>query len=234
MSALDIAKSLAPGSLAFLAAGCTVGLFLIYIWPKHRRLGRLWLIGLYVVYVVLGLPILSNAIAARLPTLASSPIDTEARRVQAVIVLGGDNAVGRVRETVRIHRRYSPDVIVVSGEDWLVERLVEAGVPPDRLRQEAESGTTREQIDFVAEYAARLKGRIALIASRLQMPRVEALVRTRKLDVTLAASPVDVEPPLTGASTWVPTYAGLRVSRDAMYELAALAYYRRQGWIATP
>jgi hypothetical protein len=29
----------------------------------------------------------------------------------------------------------------------------------------------------------------------------------------------------------VPTYIALRVSRDALYEHAALAYYRSRGWI---
>jgi hypothetical protein len=30
---------------------------------------------------------------------------------------------------------------------------------------------------------------------------------------------------------FLPTYASLLVSRDALYEYAALAYYRWRGWI---
>ena len=32
---------------------------------------------------------------------------------------------------------------------------------------------------------------------------------------------------------WVPSYSALRVSRDALYELAALEYYERRGWISS-
>jgi hypothetical protein len=63
------------------------------------------------------------------------------------------------------------------------------------------------------------------------MPRVAALAQTAGLELDLLASPVDQEPPTEGVWRLVPTYLALRVSRDAIYEHAALAYYRWRGWI---
>ena len=70
-----------------------------------------------------------------------------------------------------------------------------------------------------------------MVASELQMPRVAALVRAQRLTVLLAPSPIDSEPPKAGWTSFVPRYSGLRLTRDALYERAALAYYSRQGWI---
>jgi hypothetical protein len=47
----------------------------------------------------------------------------------------------------------------------------------------------------------------------------------------LLPSPVDHEPAHQGWKLWLPSFAALRVSREALYELAALEYYRLRGWI---
>jgi uncharacterized SAM-binding protein YcdF (DUF218 family) len=78
--------------------------------------------------------------------------------------------------------------------------------------------------------AGRL-GRTCVIASRLQMPRVAALAHSEGLDVTLIPSPTDTEPPTAGFRVFVPSYTALGVSRDALYEHAALAYYRWRDWV---
>ncbi len=57
------------------------------------------------------------------------------------------------------------------------------------------------------------------------------LLEQSHLFVRLIESPVDVEPASTGALAFVPTYYALRLSRDAIYEHAALRYYRWHGWI---
>jgi hypothetical protein len=70
-----------------------------------------------------------------------------------------------------------------------------------------------------------------VIVSRLQAARMAGLLERAHLLIRLIESPVDVEPATTGALTFVPTYFALRLSRDALYEHAALWYYRRHGWI---
>jgi hypothetical protein len=70
-----------------------------------------------------------------------------------------------------------------------------------------------------------------VVASRLQAPRVWALARAMGLGILVMPSPVDDEPAASGLRAFVPSYLALRVSRDAIYEHVALAYYRWQGWI---
>ena len=100
-----------------------------------------------------------------------------------------------------------------------------------RLRLETDATTTREQIAQLARIVEAGPGRPALVASRLQMARVAALVRVAGLEVTLISSPIDDEPPTSGLQRFVPMYIALRVSRDALYEHVALAYYAWRGWI---
>jgi hypothetical protein len=59
------------------------------------------------------------------------------------------------------------------------------------------------------------------------------MARAMGLDIQTVPSPIDDEPPRTGIKRVVPSYIGLRVSRDALYEHMAIAYYTRKGWIAS-
>jgi uncharacterized SAM-binding protein YcdF (DUF218 family) len=221
-----------PGSIGFLAAACVVALFLSYVWPRRPPLGRYVLLAVFTLYIVLGLPVVSDAIASRLPGLAPVGAHPVPVSLHTLIILDGDNPRGRLQEGVRIWKASSPQDLVVSGQRWLVDELLAAGIPRDRLRQDSSASNTREQMDWVARLAVERPSRVmALVASRLQMPRVYALARARGLTVRLIASPVDSEPAIAGPRAWVPSYAALRVSRDALYELAALEYYRYRGWI---
>ena len=233
MILIEVLKEIGgPGSIGFLAAGCAVGLMFIYVWPRRRALGRAWLFGLYVSYIVLGLPLVAHRVAE--PFNGIRPLRTldSLRPLDVLMVFGGDNSVARVRETVRVWNEVSPSVVIVSGEDWFIERLVDAGVPSDRITQDRSSGTTREQVRYVQRYLEDHRdSRMAVIASRLQVPRVKGLLDAAELDVALVPSAADREPTDRGVGLYVPTYAALRITRDALYERVALAYYRRQGWI---
>jgi hypothetical protein len=59
-----------------------------------------------------------------------------------------------------------------------------------------------------------------------------ALIRSRNCPVALLPSAVDAEPPTAGTDRFVPSYLALRLSRDAIYEHAALVYYRSRRFIA--
>src|SRR5262245_11568509 len=87
-----------PGSLGFLATCAAIGLVVGLIGPRARRIGRAWLLALYVSYLVLGLPIVANRIAGP-PGIRSTPIDLTGDNGSSVlVVLDGDNAIGRVQE----------------------------------------------------------------------------------------------------------------------------------------
>jgi uncharacterized SAM-binding protein YcdF (DUF218 family) len=229
--AIAIAKWIGgPGSLTFLAAGSLCGLFLGFVWPRHRALGRAWLVALFSGYLFLGFPLVARAIVAGLPE-TDLPFVAPGTHIDTLFVLDGDNPRGRVRQAAKVYGETSPRLVVVSGEDWFVKLLPKAGIPVARIQQDRRSSTTREQVDFVARFLAHSPGRAAVIASRLQMPRVAALTRNRHTDVMLIPSEADSEPAATGFWSMIPAYSALRVSRDALYERAALAYYRERNWV---
>lgn len=220
-----------PGSWSFLGVCVVIGLALIYVWPRNRRLGRAWLLGVVALYAVLSLPSVANPMASWLSS-APAPAPAHSQAIDALIVLDGDNRQGRVHATVWTYRSASPSVVWVLGDDWLVEALIEVGIPRDRIAHDPGPRTTRDQIVRVRQlHRERLTDRLAVIASRLQMPRVAALARASGLEVSLISSPADTEPAQRGVWRFVPSRAALSVSRDAIYEHVALAYYRWRRWI---
>jgi uncharacterized SAM-binding protein YcdF (DUF218 family) len=221
----------APGSLTMLALACGSGVLVIRFLPHWQRLARLCLAVVFVVYVILGLPVTANAIAMRLP--ASPTLDAAtAQRTVLLNVLDGDNRRGRLAEALRIYRLATPQLVIVSGDAWLEDALLQGGVPRARVLRTTAAGNTRAQVEEASHLVrTHPDAQVTLVASRLQMARIEALVRAAGLQVALAPSPIDTEPPVEGMVTFVPTYNALRVSRDAIYELAALRYYEHQGWI---
>ena len=134
-----------------------------------------------------------------------------------------------------MYRAWAAPPIIVLGEDWLVDDLQEAGIPLAQIRHEVGPTTTREQMEWARQYlGAHEVASTAIIASRLQMPRIAALGETMRLRVTLLPSEVDVEPARAGARRWIPSLAALTLARDALYEVAAIKYYSAQGWIRRP
>lgn len=225
---------LVPGSIGFLALCALIYLALRYGWPRSRRISRSWALGIGVTYLIMSLPLVATRLADRLP--ATPVTSAEAMpAIDALIVFDGDNRVGRVETADRIWKRASPRLICVLGADWVVDALTAGGIPRERITQIASVGDTRDQIAWVERFLATTpEPHAALIASRLQMPRVAGLIRAAHLRLTLVASPIDDEPPRNGIGALVPTYIGLRASRDALYEHAALALYSWRGWLGEP
>jgi uncharacterized SAM-binding protein YcdF (DUF218 family) len=219
-----------PGSIGFLIATTGIALFVARVWPRRRRLGHALVALLIALYVVMSLPVVSQVIVSWLPPVRAEQVPGGS--IDTLVVLDGDNRRGRLREGLRVWKEVGPRELVVSGSAWLPEHFVEEGVPGQRLLQDVSASNTREQIVWLAGLIAKHPShRIALIASTLQMPRVDGLVRWHGLNVALVPSPIDAEPPASGWLRWVPSYAALRISRDALYEVVALEYYERRGWI---
>ena len=232
MGIVWVLKSIgAPGSASFLLASMTAGLFVTFLWPRNRALGRAWMLVLAGGYLLLSLPNVAGAIADRLPTVKTS---TTPHPIDALVVLDGDNWQGRLREAGTVFAARSPRAVWLLGDPGLVAPAQDAGIPRARIRLDSNASNTREQMTRVRELLRTGElGRTAVLASRVQMPRVAGLARALGLDVALIASPVDDTMPALGARRFVPGWAALCLSRDALYEHAALAYYRRRGWIAT-
>ncbi|HYN08735.1 MAG TPA: ElyC/SanA/YdcF family protein [Vicinamibacterales bacterium] len=221
-----------PGSIPFIAFCLLLALIAAYVWPRSKRLARNWLWFVVIAHTAMALPLVANLIAGALPRVAVAQAGA-LQNLDTLFVLDGDNRVGRVRAGAEAARA-SPNarVHVVGGHWWLPDALVEAGIARTRITHDYAPEDTRQQMDEIERLlASQPDGRKAVVASRLQMPRVAGLVRAGGLHLALIASPIDTEPPTTGWRLLVPSYYALRVSRDAIYEHAALAYYDWRGWI---
>ena len=219
-----------PGSIPFFILAIAVGLIVTYVWPRRRRLGLTWMISVSAAYGVLALPVTAHAIANRLPSLSSR--DASAAPLALLIVLDGDNRRGRARVAQHLIAANQPPAVWVLGSSWMIDPLLQAGVPDMVARHNPSAANTRDQMRQVAAMSAKVSpGRTVVVASRLQVPRVAALAVAFDTDPDIIAAPVDEEPPTQGWRRFLPAYIALRVSRDALYEHAALWWYANQGWI---
>jgi len=91
--------------------------------------------------------------------------------------------------------------------------------------------TTYDQLLWVQESIATTHSRrAAVVASRVHLPRIVDAARRLKIDLVAIPSPLDSEPPDSGVRAWLPSFSGLQLSRDGLYERVAVAYYRWKGW----
>jgi uncharacterized SAM-binding protein YcdF (DUF218 family) len=188
----------------------------------------MWLAAVVGLYLALSVPVVAHTIAARLPPLPSS----EPSSIDTVVVLDGDNGQARIDAAVNAFKTFSPRSIIVIGDPWISRTIAYEGVPRRQVVLDSNPPNTRSQIARLQQLVtSRDLGRAALIASRVQMPRVHALMQRANLSLVLIPSPMDREPAVSGLMRYVPTYAGLCLSRDALYEFLAVVYYRREGWI---
>ena len=151
--------------------------------------------------------------------------------VDALIVFDGDNRRGRVAEAKKIYDTAKPARVWLLGDRWMWDALWRSGIPYDLITPDKGPPNTRAQMDWVQRFESTRPGRTAIVASRIQMPRIAALAEAAGIRAVLAPSPADTEPARSGVRQFVPTYYALRISRDALYEHVALVYYRYNGWI---
>ncbi len=220
----------APGSIGFLLAGVAVALAFRYVWPRHRVLSRACLLLLGAIYLVLSLPPVAHALGDSLGP--RRPVEV-IYRPDVIILLDGDNIEGRARAAADAHDWWPDAPVLVLGPEWLASKLVAMRIPRHLVRTDAEPATTRAQLEWMKQYLASRPGTsAALIASRLQMPRVAGLAASMGIRAQLIASPLDAAPARWGVQKAVPSYSALRLASDALYEHAALFFYRHRDWIA--
>jgi len=225
---IDILKLLgAPGSIPFLALSIALGVGLVRFTRRFRRLGVGLLTAVSAGYLILALPIVGHAIANRLPAVRTE----RPHRITTLIVLDGDNRRGRVRELQRVLATDKPVTVWILGDRWILDALEEAGISGPMFRYDETARTTLAQMVQVQDIANDAGGPTAVIASRLQTPRIVALIQSRRIPVAVLPSAVDQEPPTNGLRRFVPAYIALRLSRDAIYEHAALGYYRLRRFV---
>jgi uncharacterized SAM-binding protein YcdF (DUF218 family) len=227
----EILKAIGPpGSAGFIALGLTIGVGLLCVWPRRVRPALTWIALLLVGHLLLALPVVSNLVADSLSSVRPTQAVVPAR---LLVVLEGNHAEGRARETSRASRLWPEAPVLVLGDDWFVHRLVRNGVPRSRIHQLSGPATTREQMESLRQYLSdHPAAPAAIVASRVHMRRVTALAATMGLQLLPLPAPLNSEPPRSGVAQWLPSDAALRLAGAALYEYAALAYYSSRGWIA--
>jgi uncharacterized SAM-binding protein YcdF (DUF218 family) len=223
-----------PGSMQLLLMVTALGVWLHFRRPRQRLVARAILGTTTLVYWILATPVTALAIEDLLPKPSTGNID-QGSSFDTVVVLDGDNRRGRLAEALVVWRARTPKRLIVSGQPWLRDELIAAGVPEERVNREAMASNTRQQIAWLTALMSEPStGHVAVIASRLQAPRVAALIRRAGGRAAILAAPIDTEPRGTGPWALVPSYSALRLSRDALYECLALRYYEARGWIDSP
>jgi uncharacterized SAM-binding protein YcdF (DUF218 family) len=226
-----VAKAIGgPGSRGFFLFVVVIGLLLM-VPARSRKWGRRLVVALTVSYLVLSIPAVSHLLAA----WAGAPdprTETVAGKLDDLFVLDGDNYVARAAMAAKIAPATAPRTVWVLGGSRLKRAMLDAGIPDDPASWTGSARTTQQQVAQVGQFMKENNSRrAALIVSRLQAARTRGLVARLGLDVLVIPAPVDHEPPSSGVRRWLPSLAGLVLSRDALYEMGALAYYRRNGWI---
>jgi hypothetical protein len=206
-----------------------VGLIAARLWLPARRAVLAALILLTATYLALAIPSVATTIINALP-LVTEPTPAALRAVHVLVVFDGDNLAGRERRARRVLRQASPTDVHLLGADYLLADLRMAMKPGAVLHYDSTTWNTAAQVSRVLQISEGLPpARTAVIASRVQMPRIAALMASAGADALLVPSGLDHEPATSGFRVLLPSYSALLASRDAIYEHAALAWYRWSG-----
>ena len=226
-----VKQAASPGSIGFAILCISLWALLVLL---HRQRLAAWVLALSVsFYLVLAMPSTASLIVRSLPPFEIRQPDIG--HLDTLVVFDGDNRVGRSRASMNAYETMRPSSVVVIGEPWLVDALVAGGISADKVISDESPATTRDQVVWMKRRKlSHPTERTAVVASCLQMPRVAGLIEAAGLTVGLLPSPVDDLPTFTGPRRFAPSYLALRMGRDAIYEHAALAYYRWRGWIPAP
>jgi len=220
----------APGSMRFLFLGPGLAIFFL-AFRRTRRTGRWLLCSFLLLYFVLSLPAVAQLVTSPAARTRSLPA-AEYGRLDDLFVIDGDNYQSRAALAVLVARTASPRTVWVVGGVELRDALLVHGIDKDLWRWGGGAArTTYDQLLWVQESIATTHSRrAAVVASRVHLPRIVDAARRLKIDLVAIPSPLDSEPPDSGVRAWLPSFSGLQLSRDGLYERVAVAYYRWKGW----
>jgi hypothetical protein len=234
-SLLSIVKAIdADGSTQLILAGALPAVFLAVVWPRKWSWVRRWCWLVGPVYLLLTLPIVAHALAASLADRGDGYREPDGP-VSTLVIFDGDNRRGRLRAARATIEASPPSEVWVLGvqPEWFQEEMPGEGIGLDRVRFDATTGTTRAQLAWVAEYqSAHPSAAVAVVVSRMQAARVAGIAAARGMSrLPIIGAEASREPATSGVWQLVPSRDAWNVSRDAIYEHLALAYYERSGWI---
>jgi uncharacterized SAM-binding protein YcdF (DUF218 family) len=252
---------LIPGSETFLLIGVLIGVVLVYAGNATRKWGDVLLGGLAVLYLLLSLPIVARGLEHALSD-GSQPIQqaSEADGARTIVVLAGGSATYRARgaeinelsdatalrviEAARLYQLIGDAEVVASGGSGpevgiltpegipMKEELMAAGVPPERIRLDSNSGSTHQQAVNLGELlVAGGDPQFILVTSPIHMRRALATMRAVGLEPLPSPSAQHSEGHIVLSGGLLPHPAALDASEAALREAMALLYYRFEGWL---
>lgn len=228
----EILKALGPpGSIRFLLIGFAIGAAIVWrLTTRRRTFAAIWFALLGGGYAAMSLPIVAAALTASLPPVAvASP--AQIRSVRTLFLLDGDNRVGRLATARDLVVQNKPDLVFLVGRQSTAAHLIFTGEPRERIVTDVESGNTQAQLKYVERQLQKpVPGPSGLIASALQMPRISGLLARDGVQILLIPSPVDAPVHADGLRRFLPSLDALAISREAIYEHAALIYFSFRGW----
>ena len=256
----QIAKLLVPGSLSLLLMAVGVGMALVSFRGRFARLGRAVLIVTALFYCALSSPAVAEFVERGLVRGYHPLVDpASARGATTIVILGNGVFIARdgvhhamqrhtfenVLEGARLVRLLDPELIVVSGgivdpssqtraeADVMRDALGELGVPVDRVRAEAQSRNTYDQVINVARLVREHRiDPFVVVTAAPHMPRVLGLFRAAGLAPIPSVPLVAYES--RGTGRWMFSFRALEDSEAASYEYLALIGYWLRGRIAYP
>jgi uncharacterized SAM-binding protein YcdF (DUF218 family) len=257
IAASIVKASLVPGSVALLLYGTALGVLMLYL-PGLRRVGRVWLTLLVLVYWILALPAFSERLQRRGdegPSRITRAAD--ARGATAIVVLGNGavtytdgplfvpaltrRTAYNVLEGARLYALLQQPLVIVSGgivspgtqrmseADIMAAELQRMGVPASRIVREGRSVNTFEQAVNVTPLLAEHR-EFVVITTPTHMPRTLALFEAQGRRPIPSPSNIGYEDPDTRRwRLYLPSPRALRGSELVVYEQLAKANTRLRG-----
>jgi len=255
---VDLAKQiLRLTSVLMIPVVFGAGVLMLYS-RRLQRAGRIWLTAAVIAYAALATPAVAGLLSAPL-SRGYQPIATAADAAGAtvVVMLGGgimsyglgdlalddlNASAPRVLETARVYRLLGNPMVIVSGGNTngrepprpeaatYKARLLELGIPADRILVEDQSMTTREEVIQIVPMLRTLGAdRFVLITAPAHMWRSMLVFERERLRPI--ASPAPLIADTTARHGLLPSREGLATSDGVLYEVAALGYYWWRGWL---
>ena len=117
---------------------------------------------------------------------------------------------------------------------YIMELLMDLGVPAGAIDLEAGSRSTAENAAATARYLAergREGAKVLLVTSAAHLPRALATFRAAGIDVVPAGTDYLVtEPGEPSIFSWIPSLGALDAAATAIHEYLGLLVYRLRGW----
>ncbi len=261
MLRLMVRDLLVPGSIPFLLLAMAVGVATLYVGPRTRKWGRIWLTVLLGCYWLMSTSIGTNWLEDWIDGGYAPLVAAEATAdIEAIVVLSGGgntfrngvyeiNTPGphtafRTLEAIRLHNMMPDALIILSGgigdpeglarpeSEIMHTELVHAGVPELRMTLETNSRNTQEQaINVGAMLRERDIEGFVLVTSAAHMHRALGAFSAQGLAPIPSVASIASTGMPESRWPWLPSQGFLSRSRAVMRETLAIVYYRQQGWL---